>query len=165
MLFSRRGCNFLAAIGCFALIALAYFYFEKTLYLTPCPLCYAQRIVFAILGFFFLIAAIFPGGRLIGKFYGIILLLTASGGVALSIRHLLLQFQPKSDSLATCGQDFYALVENTPFAQVVQNMITGNSDCGEVQWGFLGLSMPGWTLVAFIGFGLWGFFHNVFRQY
>lgn len=163
MLFSRRGCNVLAAIGCFALIAVAYFYFEKHMYLTPCPMCYAQRIALGILGFFFLLAAIFPGGRALGYVHGFWLFLLAAGGAALSIRHLYLQNLPK-DKLPSCGQDFYGLLENTPVPNVIQTMLTGSGDCGEVQWVFLGLSIPGWTLVAFVGLGIWGLFHNAFRD-
>lgn len=163
MLFSHRACNLYAAIGCVLLIAVAYFYMENYLFLVPCPMCYAQRIVLGILSIFFLLAAIFPGGRVVGKVHGVWLFLLAIGGAALSIRHLYLQNQPKG-YLPACGQDFYALVENTPFAQTVATMLTGSGDCGEVQWTMLGLSIPGWTLIAFIGFACWGLFHNFFRR-
>ncbi|MBS9778589.1 MAG: disulfide bond formation protein B [Gammaproteobacteria bacterium] len=163
MLFSRRGCNLLAAIGCFSIIAVAYFYFEKTLYLYPCPMCYAQRIAIGIVGFFFLIATIVPGGKTAGRIYGLWLFLLSAGGAALSIRHLYLQNLPK-DQLPSCGQDFYGLLENTPMPNVIKTMLTGTGDCGEVQWVFLNLSIPGWTLVVFVGLGIWGFFHNAVRS-
>ncbi len=162
MLFSRRACNLYAGIGCFVLIAIAYFYMENHLYLNPCPLCYAQRIAFAILGLFFLLAAAFPGGSVGGKIHGIWLFLLAAGGAALSIRHLYLQNQPKG-SVPSCGQDFYALVENTPLAETVATMLTGTGECGDVLWTMLGLSIPGWALIGFIGFAMWGLFHNFFR--
>lgn len=162
MLFSKRSCNLLAAIGCFVLIAIAYFYMENYLYLNPCPLCYAQRIVLGIMGVFFLLAAIFPGGNILSKVHGIWLFLLSAGGASLSIRHLYLQNLPK-DKAPACGQDFYALVESTPFAEAIQTMLTGTGDCAEVQWTMMGLSIPGWTLIAFIGFAFWGLFHNVFR--
>lgn len=165
MILTRRNANLLAAVGCFALIAVAYFYFEKTEYLVPCPLCYAQRIVFGILGFVFLLVAVFPGSELRRKIYGIFLFLIACGGSALSIRHLYLQHLPKNEQPAACGQDFYALVQNTPLAEAVQTMLTGSGDCGEIQWELLGVSIPGWTLIAFIGFALWALFHNTFRGY
>ncbi|PIE45419.1 MAG: disulfide bond formation protein B [Gammaproteobacteria bacterium] len=162
MFFSRRSCNVMAMIGCLVLIAVAYFYMENYLFLNPCPLCYAQRIVFAFLGLFFLLAAIFPGKTWGRKTHAVILLLTAAGGAALSIRHLYLQNLPKGQ-VPACGQDFYALVQNTPFAEAVKTMLTGTGDCAEVQWTMLGLSIPGWTLIAFIGFAIWGFVHNWFR--
>ncbi len=163
MLFSRRGCNIIAAIVCFSLIGVAYFYFEKNMYLTPCPMCYAQRIAVGILGFFFLLAAIFPGGRILGRVHGVWLFLLAAGGAALSTRHLYLQSLPK-DQLPSCGQDFYGLLENAPVPKMIHSMLTGTGDCGEVQWQLLGVSIPGWTLIAFVGLGVWGLFHNAFRD-
>lgn len=164
MLFSRRNCNLIGAATCFGLIAVAYFYMENYLYLVPCPLCYAQRIAFALLGFFFLLAAIFPGGQLGGRIHGIWLFLLAAGGSALGVRHLYLQNLPKDQMPPSCGQDFYALLENTPVPNVIMTMLTGSGDCGEVQWVFLGLSIPGWGLVAFVGLGVWGLFRNAFRH-
>lgn len=161
-LFSRRGANLLAAIGCFTLIAVAYFYMEKYLFLTPCPLCYAQRIALGVIGIFFLLAAIIPGGAVGGKIHGVILFFLSCGGAALSVRHLYIQSLPKGTT-ANCGQDFYGLVENTPLADTVRTMLMGSGECGEIQWTMLGLSIPGWTLIAFIGFAFWGLFHNAFR--
>lgn len=163
MLFSQRNCNFLAAVGCFVLIAVAYFYMEKYLYLTPCPLCYAQRIALGVIGVVFLLAALFPFGRVVQVVYAVILFALSMGGAALSIRHLYLQNLPKGYA-SNCGKDFYALVESTPFAEAVQTMLLGSGECGDVQWTMLGLSIPGWTLIAFIGFGVWGVFHNGFRR-
>ena len=33
-------------------------------------------------------------------------------------------------------------------------MIMGTGECGDVVWTFLGISIPGWTLVAFVGMAL-----------
>ncbi len=162
MLFSRRNCNLLAAVLCFVAIGVAYFYFEKHKWLIPCPMCYAQRIAIGILGFFFLLSAI-PCNTTLRRFQGIWLFLLASGGAALSIRHVYLQSLPKNQ-LPACGQDFYGLLENAPIPDMLFKMLTGTGDCGEIQWTLLGLSIPGWTLVAFIGLGVWGLFHNTFRR-
>ncbi len=139
MLFSRRGCNLIGFVACYAVIAIAYFYF-------------------------FLLAAIFPGGRLGGKVHGVILFLLSAGGAALSIRHLYLQHLPRGNS-SNCSKDFYALVESTPLAETVQTMLLGSGECGDIQWTFLGLSIPGWGLITFIGLAFWGLFHNAFRHY
>ncbi len=164
VIFSRRGCNLIAAVGCLTSIAIAYFYMENRLYLVPCPLCYAQRFAFGFLALFFLLAALFPGGQRGGKIHGIWLFLLSCGGAALSIRHLYLQSLPKGVAHTSCGQDFYSLVENTPLAQTVLTMITGSSDCGTVQWVKFGLSIPGWALLAFIACAFWGLIHNAFRD-
>ena len=33
-------------------------------------------------------------------------------------------------------------------------MLTGSGDCGTIDWTFLGLSMPAWSLVWFVILGL-----------
>jgi len=48
-----------SGLASWASIAFAYYYLEKTLYLTPCNLCMMQRLAFALIGFFFLLDAIF----------------------------------------------------------------------------------------------------------
>ena len=37
-------------------------------------------------------------------------------------------------------------------------ILHGSGECAEVLWRFLGLTIPGWTLVAFSGFILYGLF-------
>lgn len=162
-MFSRRFSNFLAFLGAVTLLCIAYFYMERYLFLTPCPLCYAQRIVVGLVGFWFLLACLFPGGKTAGSVYAKLIFLTSAFGAALSIRHLYLQSQPKG-SMPMCGEDFYQLVKNTPIGEAVHTMILGSGECGDVQWTMLGLSIPGWTLIAFIGFAFWGVLHNAFRQ-
>lgn len=41
------------------------------------------------------------------------------------------------------------MIDTFPFAEVMQTMLLGSGDCAEVQWRWLGLSIPGWTAVAF----------------
>lgn len=163
MYFSRRVANGIAAVICFVSIAIAYFYMERYLVLNPCPLCYAQRIAFGALGCFFLLACVFPGRGRAAKLQGLWLFILSVAGGALSVRHLYLQNQPKT-TIASCGQDFYALVENTPLAEAVKTMITGSGDCGVVQWERLGLSIPGWALVAFVALAVWAVVHNIIRS-
>lgn len=162
-MFSRRVCNFLGFLAAAGLLGFA-FYLEKFHYLNPCPLCYAQRIVVGFIGIWFLLATFFPGRVGFTRFInGFLILATSIGGAALSIRHLYLQNLPK-DQVPACGPDFYALIDKFPFAEVLRTAITGTGDCAEVQWMFLGLSIPGWTLICFIGLGIWGIWHNWLRR-
>jgi len=55
----RRIVLAVSGLASWASIAFAYYYLEKTLYLTPCNLCMMQRLAFALIGFFFLLDAIF----------------------------------------------------------------------------------------------------------
>ncbi len=33
-------------------------------------------------------------------------------------------------------------------------LLRGDGNCAEVQWQLMGLSMPGWVMVSFIGFAV-----------
>ena len=35
-------------------------------------------------------------------------------------------------------------------------LLRGDGNCAEVQWQLMGLSMPGWVMVSFIGFAALG---------
>ena len=35
-------------------------------------------------------------------------------------------------------------------------LLDGDGNCAEVKWQLMGLSMPGWVMVSFVGFGLAG---------
>jgi len=35
-------------------------------------------------------------------------------------------------------------------------VLHGSGECAKVEWQFLGLSIPGWTLITFSGFILFG---------
>ena len=37
-------------------------------------------------------------------------------------------------------------------SEAITHLLKGDGNCAEVQWQLLGLSMPGWVLVAFIGY-------------
>jgi protein dithiol:quinone oxidoreductase len=39
-------------------------------------------------------------------------------------------------------------------------VLTGSGECAEVDWTLLGLSMPEWTLLLFLGLGMLGVLVN-----
>ena len=142
---------FLAVIG---LLATAMF-FEHVIMLEPCPLCITQRVAFLILGLISLVAAIHnPPGRGL-RVYGGLILTFAIVGAGLAIRQLYLQGLPPEEAPA-CMPGIGYLADVLPMNELISIMFSGTGDCAEVQWRFLGLSIPGWTLVAFIGYGLFG---------
>ncbi|CAM3475424.1 disulfide bond formation protein B [Parendozoicomonas haliclonae] len=142
---------FLSSAG---LIAGAMF-FEHIMELEPCPLCMSQRIAVLALGLVGLIGWIHnPTGK--GKrVYGGFILLFALMGAALAIRQLYIQHLPP-DAVPACLPSLEYLVEVMPIVELMSVMLSGTGDCAEVQWVFLGLSIPGWTLVCFIGYALLG---------
>ena len=57
-------------------------------------------------------------------------------------------------------------MEYFPFQDVLNAMLLGEGSCAEIKWQFLGLSIAGWTLVAFaivIAVCIWQFFRRAER--
>ena len=129
------------------------FYLEHVLELEPCPLCMAQRIVFVALALVFLVASVHGPAKTGSAIYGALGAVLSIGGLALAWRQLWLQSLPAEQAPA-CGPSLEYMLEAFPLSEVVSIMLRGSGDCAEVQWVFLGLSIPGWTAVAFGGFGL-----------
>lgn len=132
---------------CAALLAYA-IYEQFELGVEPCPLCIFQRIAFVVMGIVFLIGAVHDpraGGR---RVYALLLLLTACIGIGIAARHLWVQHQPP-DPMAGCAPGLNYMVANFPISKVLKMAFTGSADCAEVNWTFLGMSMPFWTLVCF----------------
>lgn len=139
---------FLGFLGCAGLLAAgAYFQFVEGL--EPCPLCISQRIGIFMTGICFLIAAIHNPGRKGVKVYSIVGAVIALIGASISTRHVWLQHLPP-DKVPECGPGLEYMLQNFPLFETVKLMLSGTGDCAEVNWSFLTLSMPAWTLIAFL---------------
>lgn len=137
---------------CAGLILNAIFYFQDQLGLEPCPMCILSRYTFILIGAIALVAAI-HGPRGWGlKVYGALIAVLAVVGIGISVRHSYLQhFPPK---LETCGADLEFLLNTMPLSTALPKMFAGTGSCTEVQWKFLGLSIPEWAGVWFLIFGV-----------
>jgi disulfide bond formation protein DsbB len=139
---------FLGFLGCVFLLSMgAYFQFVGGL--EPCPLCISQRIGILLTGIVFLIAGLHHPGLAGVKAYAILGALTALGGGAISMRHVWLQHLPPED-VPECGPGLEYIFNNFPLTETLKLMLSGTGDCAKVDWTFWGLSMPAWTLVAFL---------------
>ncbi|HHW4679700.1 MAG TPA: disulfide bond formation protein B [Xylella sp.] len=126
--------------------------------LEPCPLCIFQRIAFAILGIMFLLAGLHNSTRLrTRKKYGVLILLTATIGACIAGRHIWVQVMPHH-AMSSCGPPLSFLSESMGPFEVFRTVLTGTSDCGNIDWKLLGLSMPMWSLAWFIALALLGLF-------
>ncbi len=134
------GCVFLLSMG-------AYFQFVDGL--EPCPLCISQRIAILLTGIVFLLAGLHNPGVVGVKTYAILGTLTALGGGAISTRHVWIQHLPPED-VPECGPGLDYIFNNFPIIETLKLMLSGTGDCAKVDWMFMGLSMPAWTLVAFL---------------
>jgi disulfide bond formation protein DsbB len=140
---------------CVVMIGTALFFFQRFLGLEPCPLCILQRVVVISLGMVLLVAAIHGPNGWGNRIYGGLITLIAGSGAAIAGRHVWLQSLP-ADQVPECGPTLDYILETFPLSKALQLVLHGSGECAKVEWQFLGLSIPGWTLIAFSGFILFG---------
>jgi disulfide bond formation protein DsbB len=146
-----RRVNLVGFLACAGLMAYA-LYAQYGLGLEPCPLCIFQRIGVILMGMTFLAVALHhPRGA--GRYlYGGLLALFAALTVAVAARQLYIQSLPPG-TLPSCGAPLAMMLRFMPVAEVVRRVLSGSGECGEVNWRFLGLAMPGWVLISAVLLG------------
>jgi disulfide bond formation protein DsbB len=155
--------QFLAGLlACMAVLAYA-LYSQYYGGLIPCPLCTFQRGAFVVLAVVFLVGGLHaPRGRAGRGTYGVLALLAAALGISIAGRHVWLQHLP-ADQVPACGPDLSFMMEAFPLADVLRKVFTGSGECARVDWTFLGLAMPAWSLICFVVLALWAL-HAGFRR-
>ena len=139
-------------LSCACLLGYA-LYNQYVDYLDPCPLCILQRVVFVWMGVVALLAVLHNPGRTGQLIYAWLVGLGAAVGALIAGRHVWLQNLPAGE-VPECGPGLNYMLENFPLTDVLSTVLYGSGSCAEVKWEFLGLSMPMWTLVWYIGLGL-----------
>ncbi|WP_434082439.1 disulfide bond formation protein B [Comamonas antarctica] len=136
----------LISAACVAMLAFG-MYLQYGVGLEPCPMCIVQR--YALIG-----VALFTGlgslrgGRGWGLGWGVLALLAAGFGAFVAARQSWLQWNPPE--IATCGRDFYGMVENYPLSRAIPMIFRGSGDCTAIDWTFLGGSIANWSFIAFV---------------
>jgi disulfide bond formation protein DsbB len=125
-------------------------YLQFVEHLEPCPLCISQRIAIFLLGSVFLIAAIHNPAQKGIKIYSILGALASVGGGSISARHIWIQHLPP-DQVPECSPGLEYVFENFPLTDTLKLMLNGTGECAKVDWTLFGLSIPEWTLLAFLG--------------
>lgn len=153
----RRLLNATGFLVCMLLIAVAY-YLQFVERMEPCPLCIFQRIGLVVVGLVFLMAAVHhPNGRAAYVYAGFVALV-AMAGAMISARHLWLQSLPP-DQVPACGPGLGYLLDTFPLGEAIRVVLQGSGECAQVDRLF-GLSIPAWTLMAFLGLGFTGLLVN-----
>jgi disulfide bond formation protein DsbB len=134
---------------CAGMMAFGY-YLQYVVGLTPCPLCMTQRVFIVLVGLTALCAALHGPARTGQRVYAGIGGLFCLVGSAFSVRHVWLQSLP-GDQVPACGPSIDYLLETLPPIEALEVLLRGDGNCAVVDWSFLGLSIPAWTLIAFIG--------------
>lgn len=158
MTITRRQVNFGGALACALLLAYAY-YLQFFQGLEPCPLCIFQRVAVLALGVVFLLATLHDPGKTGARIYGVLIDLVALAGIAVAARHIYIQSLPPGQ-VPSCGATLDYMLEIFSVVEVIRTVLTASGECGVVDWSFLGLSMPGWVLIALAGLGGIGAFAN-----
>ena len=147
---------------CAALLGFA-FYQQYEAFMDPCPLCIFQRVGFMAMAAFALLAVLHNPGRTGRCIYGILVGLSAGFGAAVAGRHVWLQSLPP-DQVPECGPGLNYMLETMPLSEALSKVFMGSGSCAEVHWTFLGLSMPGWTLVWYVLLGVLTLYMSCFRK-
>jgi len=157
LLFSRRIGNLIGFLACTGMLAFGY-YLQFIVGLEPCPLCIIQRLLLFAVGIAFLAAVLHhPSGRAGAGLYGGAIALIAVLGVVVAGRHVWLQHLP-AEQRPACGPAFDHLLSTFGPIEGLGRVLRGSGECGEVDWTLLSLSIPEWTLAAFVvlaAFGVW----------
>ena len=146
----------LGFLACAALLAYAFYtQFREVNPLEPCPLCIFQRIAFFALGAVFLLGALHGPATAWGRrVYGVLALVAAAIGVAVAGRHVWITHLP-ADQVPSCGAPFEFMRQSMGTLKLIQKVMTGSGECAKIDWTFLGLSMPEWSLIWLLALGLW----------
>ena len=140
----------LVALACVGMLAFG-LYLQHVVGLEPCPMCIVQRYAFVLLAVVAGVTAIARGRRLHMAGSGLMVLL-AGFGAFVAARQTWLQWNPPE--IASCGRDFYGMIETFPLKRAIPMIFRGSGDCTKIDWTFLGLSIANWSFLAFVFFGL-----------
>ena len=124
--------------------------------LEPCPMCVFQRVAMIAVGLIMLAAALHgPSSRLGQGIYAGLAALAAGSGIAIAGRHVWLQNLPE-DQVPACGPSLDYMMDVMPALDVIRTVLSGDGNCAIIDASFLGVSLPGWTLLGFVALAIWG---------
>jgi disulfide bond formation protein DsbB len=122
-------------------------YLQISQNLNPCPMCIVQRYAL----FFVAIVAGLAGAsskNIVRVPFVALLLIGAGFGAFVAARQSWLQWYPPQ--VASCGRDFYGMIETFPLQRAIPMIFKGSGDCSKVDWTFLGGSIANWSFVCFV---------------
>lgn len=154
----RRWANGLGFMVCALGLGYAYFV-QMGQGVEPCPLCIFQRLALLGVGLLFLLAALHNPQGWGAKAYGLLIDLAATVGVLIAGRHVWIQHLPPGE-VPTCGPGLNYMLQNFPLGEALREVLTGSGECAKVDWTLLGLSMPEWNILLFLGLGAFGLLAN-----
>ena len=146
MILKPRVCFSIGLLACAGVLGVGV-YLQFVEELEPCPLCISQRLLFLATGLVYLLGTMH--GRF-SRFYAALSLFSALGGASVSARHVWLQHLPP-EQVPECSPGIEYVFQHFPLADTIKLMLTGTGECAKVDWTLLGLAIPAWALIAFLG--------------
>lgn len=119
---------------------------QENFNLEPCPLCITQRVIFLASGITFLLFYFKSINKILELLVLGIINLT---GLIFAFRHVLIQ-RKVINIPAECGIDLEYMFDNFPLREVFELIFRGTGDCSEIDWSFLGLTIPEWSAIWFL---------------
>lgn len=132
---------------CIALLGYAQ-YLQHAEGLLPCPLCVAQRLAYWLLGITALLAILHNPQKTGYRIYAILMFAFALIGAVIAARHAWLIRFPEAFECGISPEE--AFLNSLPVADWWPGMFEANGDCANVDWEFLSLAIPDWSLAAFV---------------
>ncbi len=137
-------------LGCIGLLGYAQF-LQHVQGLLPCPLCVAQRVAYWLLGITALLAFLHNPKAIGRRIYGFLLCGFALTGAIIATRHAWLIRYPEAFECGISPEE--AFLNSLPIAGWWPGMFEANGDCASIDWKLLSLTIPDWSLIAFMGLG------------
>ncbi|MFJ4344744.1 disulfide bond formation protein B [Pseudomonas sp. NPDC089401] len=123
------------------------FHLQFLLGLVPCPLCFSQRALLVVYAAVCLGAVLHAPGTPGMLRYARAALAPAAAGVLLAGRHVWLQ--GSSGDNPVCSLPLTHVLEQ-PWREAARQLLLGGPDCSALTWSFLDLTLPEWSLLAFL---------------
>lgn len=145
---SYRQINLLGLVTCVTAMLFAVGFLQHYLMLDPCPLCVITRVIVISMSVVFFVALIHNPAQLGQRIYALLAIAVGLTGLGVQFRHIWLQNLPP-DQVPACGPGLEFLLETQPIFSALRTVFEGSGDCAEIDWIFLGLTIPMQTALLF----------------
>ena len=126
-------------------------------------MCIVQRYAMVLIAVVAAVAAA-TSGRRTQLALSLLVALLGMFGAFVAARQSWLQWYPPE--IATCGRDFYGMIESFPLQRAIPMIFKGSGDCTAIDWTFLGGTIANWAFLwftAMTGVALWLVWRNLRR--
>lgn len=122
-------------------------YLQNVVGLHPCPMCVVTRYCFVLAALAAFVGAVLPKRTAHACALALVGIFSAFGAFV-SARQSWLQWYPPEFS--SCGRDFYGMIEQLPISRAIPQLFSGDGDCSQVDWTFLGGTIANWAFLCFL---------------